>query len=158
MSSGEVWWQVRPERQVEELGLCLRANREPREGGELKGTQWSLDNQHEGHTQDRWTCTFSLTQNFLFYYIFIHPRRGRSPGGGHGNPTPVFILAWRIPWTEEPGRQRSIELQSQTWLKRLSTHGLDTLSLVHACLGVCRGTKWETPKSLWVRKQLTLLR
>ena len=24
-----------------------------------------------------------------------------SPGGGHGNP--LRILAWRIPWTEEPG-------------------------------------------------------
>ena len=26
---------------------------------------------------------------------------GRSPAGGHGNPSSV--LAWRIPWTEEPG-------------------------------------------------------
>ena len=26
---------------------------------------------------------------------------GRSPGGGHGNHS--SILAWRIPWTEEPG-------------------------------------------------------
>jgi len=25
----------------------------------------------------------------------------RSAGGGHGNPS--SILAWRIPWTEEPG-------------------------------------------------------
>ena len=25
---------------------------------------------------------------------------GRSPGEGHGNP--LSILAWRIPWTEEP--------------------------------------------------------
>ena len=24
-----------------------------------------------------------------------------SPGGGHGNPS--SILAWRIPWIEEPG-------------------------------------------------------
>ena len=24
------------------------------------------------------------------------------------------ILAWRIPWTEEPGRLQSMELQSQT--------------------------------------------
>ena len=31
---------------------------------------------------------------------------GRSPGEGHGNPFP--ILAWRIPWTEEPGWLRSI--------------------------------------------------
>ena len=27
------------------------------------------------------------------------------------------ILAWRIPWTEEPGRLQSMELQSQTKLK-----------------------------------------
>ena len=25
--------------------------------------------------------------------------------------TPSSILAWRIPWTEEPGRPRSMELQ-----------------------------------------------
>ena len=29
------------------------------------------------------------------------PGSGRSPGGGHG--THSSILAWRIPWTEEPG-------------------------------------------------------
>ena len=28
------------------------------------------------------------------------PGSGRSPGGGHGSPPSV--LAWRIPWTEEP--------------------------------------------------------
>ena len=28
------------------------------------------------------------------------PGSGRSPGGGHGNS--LHILAWRIPWTEEP--------------------------------------------------------
>ena len=27
------------------------------------------------------------------------------------------ILAWRIPWTEEPGGLQSMELQSQTQLK-----------------------------------------
>jgi len=30
------------------------------------------------------------------------PGSGRSPGGGKGNPP--SILAWRIPWAEEPGR------------------------------------------------------
>ena len=30
------------------------------------------------------------------------------------------ILAWRIPWTEEPGRLQSMGLQSQTRLERLS--------------------------------------
>ena len=32
------------------------------------------------------------------------------------------ILAWRIPWTEEPGGQKSIGSQSQTRLERLNTH------------------------------------
>ena len=39
-----------------------------------------------------------------------------------GMATHSSILAWRIPWTEEPGGLQSIELQSQTRLKRLSTH------------------------------------
>jgi len=30
------------------------------------------------------------------------PGLGRCPGGGNGNPH-SSILAWRIPWTEEPG-------------------------------------------------------
>ena len=32
------------------------------------------------------------------------PGSGRSPGGGHGSS----FLAWRIPWTEEPGGLHSI--------------------------------------------------
>ena len=32
------------------------------------------------------------------------------------------ILAWRIPWTEEPGGLQSIGSQSQTLLKQLNTH------------------------------------
>ena len=31
---------------------------------------------------------------------------GRSPGGGHGNHS--SILAWKIPWTEEPGGLQSL--------------------------------------------------
>ena len=46
------------------------------------------------------------------------PGSGRSPGRGHGNPS--SILAWRIPWTEEPGRLKSFGSQSQTWLKHLA--------------------------------------
>ena len=38
-----------------------------------------------------------------------------------GIATHSSILAWRIPWTEEPGGLWSIGLQSQTQLKRLST-------------------------------------
>ena len=36
------------------------------------------------------------------------PGLGRSPGRGRGNP--LSILAWRIPWTEEPGELQSIGL------------------------------------------------
>ena len=36
---------------------------------------------------------------------------GRSPGKGNGYP--LSILAWRIPWTEEPGGLQSFG--SQIW-------------------------------------------
>ena len=36
------------------------------------------------------------------------------------------VLAWRIPSTEEPGRLRSIALQSWTWLKQLTRMVLST--------------------------------
>ena len=38
------------------------------------------------------------------------PGLGISPG--EGTTTHSSILAWRIPWTEEPGRLQSMELQS----------------------------------------------
>ena len=37
------------------------------------------------------------------------PGSGRSPGKGNGNPS--HILAWRIPWTEEPGKLQSMGFQ-----------------------------------------------
>ena len=40
------------------------------------------------------------------------PGSGRSPGGGNGNS--LHILAWEIPWTEEPGGLQSTGSQSQT--------------------------------------------
>ena len=47
---------------------------------------------------------------------------GLIPGWGKEMTTHSSILAWRIPWTEEPGGLQSIGLQSQTRLKQLSTH------------------------------------
>ena len=37
---------------------------------------------------------------------------------GEGNSNPICILAWRIPWTEEPGGLESIESQrvGQYWV------------------------------------------
>ena len=49
-----------------------------------------------------------------------------------GNPleekmaTHPNILAWRIPWTEEPGKLLSIGSRSLTQLKPLSTHRHNT--------------------------------
>ena len=48
-----------------------------------------------------------------------------------GTATHSSILAWRIPWTEEPGGLQSMGLQrSHTWLKRQSTH-IYMLSIMH---------------------------
>ena len=37
------------------------------------------------------------------------PGCGRSPGIGNGNP--IHILAWKIPWIEEPGGLQSTGLE-----------------------------------------------
>ena len=39
-----------------------------------------------------------------------------------GMATHSSILAWRIPWTEEPGGQQSMGLQSQTQLSDFQSH------------------------------------
>ena len=39
-----------------------------------------------------------------------------------GMATHSSVLAWRIPWTEEPGGLQSMELHSRTLLKQLRTH------------------------------------
>ena len=41
------------------------------------------------------------------------PGQGRSPGGGNGNP--LHILAWKIPWTEEPGSLQSVLGVTKIW-------------------------------------------
>ena len=40
------------------------------------------------------------------------PGPGRSPGVGNGNHS--SILAWKIPWREEPGGLQSIGLQRES--------------------------------------------
>ena len=47
--------------------------------------------------------------------VDLIPRSGRSPGGGHGDP--LYILAWRISWTEKPGRLQPTGCHRQTQLK-----------------------------------------
>ena len=53
------------------------------------------------------------------------PGSGRSSRGGNGNHS--SILAWKIPWTEEPGGLQSIGwkrvgLDLATWHHRLNGH------------------------------------
>ena len=51
------------------------------------------------------------------------PGSGRSLGVGNG--TPLQVLAWKIPWAEEPGRLQSTGLQSWGRLSTLSTQQKD---------------------------------
>ena len=47
------------------------------------------------------------------------PGLGRSPGGGNGNP--LSVLAWRIPWTEEPSGLKSMGFAKLDSTEQLST-------------------------------------
>ena len=51
----------------------------------------------------------ALILSTQFQETSLIPWLGRCPGGGHGNHS--SILAWRIPWTEEPGGLQSTALQ-----------------------------------------------
>ena len=56
------------------------------------------------------------------------------------------ILAWRIPWTEEPGGPQSMGSHSWTWLKRLSLHTCRVSSIVvPGVLSVTVITKQQLP-------------
>ena len=53
--------------------------------------------------------------------VGLIPAPGRSPGGGQG--TPSSVLAWKIPWTAEPGGLQSIGSPRVIHkLKRLNMH------------------------------------
>ena len=58
----------------------------------------------------------------LFLFTFMHWRR-------KWQPTPVFVLAWRIPGTWEPGGLPSMGSHSRTRLKRLSSSSIRDLSI-----------------------------
>ena len=57
------------------------------------------------------------------------PRSGRSPGGG---ATHSSILAWKIPWTEQPGRLQF------TGLQRVRHAWATSLSLFHCTKWMCQ--------------------
>ena len=64
------------------------------------------------------------------------PGSGRSPGEVNSNCS--TILAWKIPWTEEPEGLQSLGWQSLT---RLSKHTATTVVLYHT-------EQFHSPKSL----------
>ena len=64
-----------------------------------------------------------------------------------GMTTHSSILAWRIPWTEEPGRLQSMGLQSQTRLERLSREQRLIISDTPQEL-LSHGGKWDSRGSV----------
>ena len=73
---------------------------------------------------------------------------GREDPLKEGKVTQSSIPAWRIPWTQEPGRLVHREAQSQTWLKQLSMHTciyVCTYVLVCICIAcMCIKKPWKT--------------
>ena len=52
--------------------------------------------------------------------VGLIPGLGRSPRGGNGNP--LHILAWEIPWTEEPGGLKSMGSQESDMTECAHAH------------------------------------
>ena len=68
----------------------------------------------------QWVVSLPAGQGTLEIWVRFP---GREDPLEEGTATHFSILAWRIPWTEEPGTLlQSMGSQSLTWLKRLSTH------------------------------------
>ena len=84
-----------------------------------------------------------------------HETRVRSLGQEdpleEGMETHSSILAWRIPWTEEPGGLQSIGSQSLTWLKRLSTYARVHQTMLHPWY-----ISWEMEQQWLTRPQLII--
>ena len=60
-----------------------------------------------------------------------------------GMATYLSILAWRIPWTEEPGGRQHMEMQSQTRLKQRHTRTRFTLGYSGSKVRSARGAGAE---------------
>ena len=59
------------------------------------------------------------------------PESGQSPGGGNSNHS--SILAWRIPWTDEPGRLQLGHKESDI-TEQLSTHTQRKMHVSVSCV------------------------
>ena len=57
----------------------------------------------------------------ILYLLFIY-NNSQEDHLEEGLATHSSVLAWRIPWTKEPGRLQSIGLQRVDYDEELSTH------------------------------------
>ena len=73
-------------------------------------TSWQIDGE-----------TMETVADFIFLGSKITADGDRSEIKRQEMATHSSILAWRIPWREEPGRLQSTTAQSRTRLKRLSS-------------------------------------
>ena len=80
-------------------------------------------------------------------YMSLIPGSGRAPGGG--TATHSNILAWRIPWTEDPGGLQSIG-HKESDRNEVTEHGTD---------GRCHQQEmWVALlPQIWSREEETLL-
>ena len=80
------------------------------------------------------------------------PGSQRSPGEEHDNHS--SFLAWRIPWTEEPGGLQSMRLQSQTELKLLSMQACQRSRgwNPRQVLRECHGPSWDNLSKLVIMR------
>ena len=85
--------------------------RERIEGRDLLSSMCIEANRHHSHL-----C--NISKIFVTGDSGSIPGSGRSPGEGNGNS----ILAWRIPWTEEPSRLLFLGSQELDMTERLSAH------------------------------------
>ena len=111
---------------VGDLGSIPGLERSPREGKgysfQYSGLENSLDNTVPGVSLDG---IFSLLHGIplsvnFFCICFVY--LGQEDPLGEGMATHSSILAWRIPWTEEPGRLQSMGSQSWTLLSNKHFH------------------------------------
>ena len=93
---------------------------------------WEYENSHI-YVLNAYTVTI-LGQEIKYFYSSLYPLK-------KGVATHSSTLAWRIPWTEEPGRLQSMGLQSQTQQNRLSTSTMVvSIFITHTAIGTVNQT------------------
>ena len=72
---------------------------------------------------------------------------GREDPLEEGMATHPSILAWRIPWTEEPGELWSVGSQRirHDWSDLAHTHSVQISSVTQSCLTLCDPMNCSTP-------------